>query len=234
KDADGDGIIDRLETAPGGSISSFKDPNGAAYPKLWTMGASVGPKDLFVEINSFVAAPNTRYGSAAHPFPLPGQDLDHDGVVIDAAGHDHRPLPTTLTLVGDALFRAGVRVHYDIGPLENAGYRVNGVWYGFPNATPGDAIVAAYPNPSSYFISQGAEGGESIAEVPCAVDDAAELPCQFGDYPGTVGWKFEFQMVRDAIVNAATGQRRFNPLRNGFFHYLLYSHARGIAKSPFP
>ena len=99
KDTDKDGIVDRLETAPSGNISSFKDPNGSAYPRLWSMGASVGPRDLFVEINSFEAQANTSYGSAAHPFPLPGQDLDHDGVVIDTMGHDHRPLPTTLTRI---------------------------------------------------------------------------------------------------------------------------------------
>ena len=66
------------------------------------------------------------------------------------------------------------------------------------------------------------------------IDDTAEIPCQFPDYPGTVGWKFEFQMIRDAFTNATTNERRFDPMRNGFFHYMLYSHARGIAQSPFP
>ena len=71
-------------------------------------------------------------------------------------GHDHRPLPTTLTMVGDALLRAGVHAHFDVGPLENGGtgYTVGGVFRPFPAATPGDARVATYPAPSTYFVTE--------------------------------------------------------------------------------
>ena len=236
KDTDSDGLVDLLEAPPAGGIASFKDPNGSPYPRLWAMGATDTQKDLFVEINSMTAAPGTSYGSAVHKFPLAGVDVDGDGIVTDPAGHDHRPLPSTLTLVGDALFRAGIRVHFDVGPLESAGtgYSVDGAFHAFPAATPGDATVPVYPNPATYFINDGASGGESIAEVACVVDDEAEIPCQFPAFPGTVGWKFEFQLVRDEITDPGTGERRFDPMRNGFFHYLLYSHSRGIASSPFP
>ena len=232
-DVDNDGLIDLLETDSG---VSYKDPAGNAYPNLYALGARTTQKDLFVEVNSMVAAPNTSYGSATHPFPLPGQDLDGNGVVTDAAGHDHRPLPTTLTLVGDALLRAGVHVHFDVGPLaqNGSGYFVGGVFRPFPAALPGDDRVPVYPAPSTYFINQGATGGETIPETPCVVNDAAESLCQFPAFPGTVGWKFHFQTLRDELLNAETGLRRFDPMRNGFFHYLLYAHARGSASSPFP
>ena len=152
--------------------STFTDPNGSPYPALGAMGASVGPKDLFVEINSMRTVPGqtTTYGSATRPFPLPNQGVG--GVVTDSVGHDHRPSPTTLALVGDALFRAGVRVHFDVGLLEGSGYRVNNVFQPFPAATPGDAVVPTYPDPSTYFIHDGATGAVD-RRVACVVNDAA-------------------------------------------------------------
>src|SRR5688572_17613472 len=201
-DVDNDGLIDLLETE---AVSSYKDPAGNAYPQLHALGARTTQKDLFVEVNSMVAAPNTKYGNATYPFPLPGQDPDGNGQVIDAAGHDHRPLPTTLTMVGDALLRAGVHVHFDVGPLQNGGtgYFVGGVFRPFPAALPGDDRVPVYPAPSTYFINQGATGGETIPETPCVVNDAADSLCQFPAFPGTVGWKFHFQTIRDELLNPA-------------------------------
>jgi hypothetical protein len=46
-DTDSDGLIDVLETGPAG-VSALTDPNGAAYPKLWEMGAGLDRKDVFV------------------------------------------------------------------------------------------------------------------------------------------------------------------------------------------
>ena len=67
------------------------------------------------------------------------------------------------------------------------------------------------PTPSTYFINQGATGGETIPETPCVVNDAADSLCQFPAFPGTVGWKFHFQTIRDELLNPATGERRFQP-----------------------
>jgi hypothetical protein len=68
--------------------------------------------------------------------------------------------------------------------------------------------------------------------------------CQFPDYPGTVGWKFGFEVYRDAPVGpggeelatppASPVRRRFDPGRKGLFHYMLYAHARGKPTSPDP
>ena len=84
-------------------------------------GPASSKKDMYVEVNSMRANGGTAYGSGVHKFPLASQDPDNDGVVVDPAGHDHRPTPKTLTMVGDALYRAGVRVHFDVGPLEAGG-----------------------------------------------------------------------------------------------------------------
>ncbi|HET9362739.1 MAG TPA: hypothetical protein VFO58_23475, partial [Vicinamibacterales bacterium] len=227
QDADADGLIDRLEQGPPPGVSVLRDPNGAEYPKLWTMGAGDDQKDLFVEINSMVAAGPTSYGSALHRFPLTSQDPDADGVVTDPLGHDHKPTPATLTRVGDALYRAGVRAHFDLGPLESGGtgYSVNGTFYPFPAATPG------HPNPATYFIDTDASGGESILETACLATDPL---CQFPAFPGTVSWKYHYQLIRDELLDSGTGLRRFDPIRNHIFHHLLFAHSRGIAKSVWP
>ena len=39
--------------------------------------------------------------------------------------------------------------------------------------------------------------------------------------------------MRDGL-DPTTDERRFDPIRNGIFHYLLYAHARGSGNSPFP
>ena len=135
-------------------------------------------------------------------------------------------------MVGDALFRAGVRVHFDVGPLEagGTGYSVKSVFYPFPPQTPN------HPSPASYFIDgAGATGGESILETQCVIGGVGAHPlCQFPAFPGTVSWKFELQQIRDEVVDESTGTRRFDPMRHLIFHYLFYAHARGYAKSGFP
>ena len=247
EDDDGDGLIDLLEEAPT-DVSVFKDPNRTQYPKLWDMGASVGQKDLFVEVNSMYASPGASYGSATHPFPLAGPlaahgvDTDLDSVldtVVDSTGHDHRPTPAVVQLVGDALGRAGVAAHFDMGD-------------------PTSYVSTAAQN---YVIGAGgasgntpglATGGESILETPCVAGDSL---CQFPAFRGTVGWKYELQLIRDAwekndgteftlpadqgalddcVDGTVPCRRRFDPIRNHIFHYLMFAHARGMSQSVFP
>jgi len=232
KDNDGDGLIDLLEEPPTGpGVNVFRDPNGAEYPRLWQMGARANQKDLFVEINSMYAAPGTSYGSATHPFPLASQN-PINGQVTDALGHDHRPTPQVLQLLGDALARAGVVAHFDVG---------NPASYKTPAGSAYDSTVA-----DAYIIGAGgasggdpllARGGESLLERTCVADPASpqfDPLCQFPAYPGTVSWKYQFQLLRDQLLDAGTGLRRFDPIRNHIFHYLLFAHARGTAQSVFP
>ena len=74
--------------------------------------------------------------------------------------------------------------------------------------------------------------------------------CQFRYHPGTVGWKTGFQFLRDQLLNPATPptplppdwvdpcelpgstcERRFDAVRKHSFHYAMFTHATGIAKS---
>ena len=226
QDADGDGLIDRLEAPAGAfsSVSEFKDPNGTPYPQLQNMGATLGAKDLFVEVNSMHANPGTLYGSAAHPFPLASQN-PVGGVITDALGHDHKPTPAVLKLVGDALGRAGVVAHFDVG--DPGAYHASGPAYA---STAADAYIIGAGGASGSH-PELATGGESILETPCVEGDPL---CQFPAFPGTVSWKYQLQTIRDQLLDPTTGLRRLDPIRNNIFHYLLYAHARGIAKSVWP
>ena len=152
-------------------------------------------------------------------------------------------------MAGKAFKKAGINAHFDVG-LDNAGDN-------------------RYPEPLSPFSSScanlttwtlgcalvaapDASGGEFVTEAACGGDPNA--PCQFPDYPGTVGWKSGYQYFRDAPVTANGAQlsfaqeaaweescelsgacpprRRFDANRRDFFHYSLWAHALGLPKEP--
>ena len=237
-DTDNDGLPDGIEAATGGlkdpATKSF--PNGRPLPNLYAMGARINQKDLFVEINAMWAGAGTKYGSADAPLNASTNS------VTDAEGHNHLPKPEVLKLVGDAYVNGGITPHFDVGDITvyhaQAGY-----------ACPsGQASCNADP----YLVpSAVARGGEIIQERACAGND--KVKCQFADYPGTVGWKLGVQLYKDGPVgnggeelltpaavqkwgtlDSSAHRRRFDRDREDFFHYVLYAHARGKAKSPFP
>ena len=231
KDIDKDGLPDGLEDAPAG----LKDPDNTDLPNLNAMGANSGHKDLFVEFSSMWAAPGTSYGSVNAPIK-PGTPT-----VTDLNGHHHRPTPEMLKMIGDTYAGRGVTPHFDVGDITS--YHSLGVvnhtdWVDDYTSTAADGYLV----PTAL-----ARGGEIIKEVACDVNDPE---CQFGDYPGTVGWKFGAEFLKESPVGdlgeelqaadlpawfAGTVHRqRFDPARRGLFHFLLNVHARGRAKSPFP
>ena len=63
---------------------------------------------------------------------------------VTAPPHNHMPTPAVLRLVGDAMARAGVRAHFDVGPP--AAYKALGPAYSLPMA-------------DDYIIQNGARGG---------------------------------------------------------------------------
>ncbi len=237
-DTEHDGLIDALGDRAVRRSAPTRIPTGTDYPRLWAMGASTDAEGSLRRGQQHGGRRRTRRTARpTHPFPLAGQDPDGNGVVTDAAGHDHRPLPTTLTMVGDALLRAGVHVHFDVGPLANGGtgYTVGGVFRPFPAATPGDDRVPATPPRRPTSSTKTPRGGESIPEdavrrrrrrrTRCASSRPSRAPSAGSS---------SSSCVRDGSSTPTTGERRFDPMRNGFFHYLLYAHARGSANSPFP
>jgi hypothetical protein len=262
-DADQDGIPDGLEipvdasTNPHSRITN--DPptkanqSGDRLDDFYAMGARLGPKDLFIEINAMKTPPGTSYGSANAPFN------STTNTVTDAVGHNHMPTPDVLVMIINAYLAGNVVPHIDVG--NPADYHALG-----PQYVCLDTSATSPCNADPYLIpSPYARGGESITEQKCAQGGASKVNCQFPDYPGTVGWRFGAQLYRDAPVGddgrelkvsdvkeqvdpldpnynsngqdwgpKGTHRRRFDPIRRDYFHYVLYAHARGKPKSPYP
>ena len=81
-------------------------------------------------------------------------------------------------------------------------------------------------NPSDYtpyFIpGPDAKGGELVPETRCGL---GPLPCQFQDYPGTMGF------TRGLPIYSS---QHFDWSRLGWFHYVFSVHALAKPKSPYP
>ena len=238
EDIDEDGLPDGLEDASG----LLKDPDGTELPKLHAMGAGSDQKDIFLEVNAMSASAGTPYGSATAPYS------PTITTKTDSFGHHHMPTPEDLQRIGYAYERKGIRAHFDVGNVTS--YHGLGVvnhtdWVDDYGSTVADQYLVG--NGVLSNIASLARGGEIITETAC---DPSEPWCQFPDFPGTVGWKFGFQLHRDRLVgdageeisldpahpdyfdwNAGTHRRRFDPGRRGVFHYLLYAHARGTPRS---
>jgi hypothetical protein len=239
-DVDHDGLPDGLEDAAGGlnDPPTASLPSGDPLPNLKAMGASSSHKDIFIEVNAMKADPGTSYGSASAPFNSTAT------TITDAVGHNHLPTPDVLKLVADAYASRGVTPHFDVGDI--TAYHNLGPQYACDPVLHPECNVDPYLVPSLY-----ARGGESIKEQACAAGDPSKtVKCEFASFPGTVGWKLGLQLYRDAPVGddgqelavaqiANTWQsgehrRRFDRIRQDYFHYILYAHGRGKPKSTFP
>ncbi|MGE0814691.1 MAG: hypothetical protein AB7O93_15245 [Vicinamibacterales bacterium] len=153
------------------------------------------------------------------------QPTSYGGVVTPA--HSHLPSPDALKLVGDMFANAPtgrVNVHFDVGDQYPQG--------------PADAYVIRGPGL--------ARGGEAIDEAVTVCTPGAGAPvweCQFSAYPGTVGWKTGYRLLRDEVLNPPPGgddacevpgstcERRFDETRRDMFRYALFAHALGLPKS---
>jgi hypothetical protein len=216
KDGDGDGLLDRWET----STAPILDPNGVELPNLALMGAQPDRKDLFIELGYMKTDVPVSYGGFGQTdCKAEGNDCKDP--------HSHLPSHAALKLVGDMFANApggSIAVHFDVGSAYPAG-----------EADP--------------YIIRGeglARGGEAIDESVTVCDPQpgdAPWVCQFSKYPGTVGWKTGFRLLRDEILFTPVGQdcdapgnrceRRFDENRNNSFHYALFAHALGLPKSEF-
>ncbi len=232
-DVDHDGLPDGLEDASAG----LKDPDGEDLPNLNAMGASSQHPDIFIEFNAMRAPAGTSYGSPSAPFS------STTPTVTDTVGHHHIPTPEVLRMLGDAYAARGITPHFDVGDITS--YHSLGV---VPHTDWVDDYTSLEADP--YLVpSHLARGGEIIRERACVPSDT--VTCQFPAYPGTVRWRFGLQVNRDGPVGddgeelttdeeiaawgaGETHRRRFDPVRRGLFHYLLYAHSRAKPKSPLP
>lgn len=100
----------------------------------------------------------------------------------------------------------GIRAHFDVGDI--GAYHALGVGFA-PSVGLNDEYLVR---------SDLARGGELTTKTACH----AGPNCRFPDYRGTISWGFSLtQYMAD----------KFDKNRNGLFHYLLYAHSRGKAKS---
>ncbi len=225
KDGDGDGLLDRWEA----STTPILDPYGRALPNLHAMGADPVVKDVFIETGYFDSDFNND-GTLDELFYGDPTDLANK-----RNAHTHLPPPESLKLMGDAFALKGIRVHFDMGPGYAAG------------------VAAQYVVPTAQ-----ARGGDRMSEsiTVCAptpdpvTGKFSVWDCQFRYHPGTVGWKTGFQFLRDQLLNptapptplppdwvdpcelpGSTCERRFDAVRKHSFHYAMFTHATGIAKS---
>ncbi|MGH9384603.1 MAG: Ig-like domain-containing protein [Vicinamibacterales bacterium] len=243
-DEDHDGLPDKLEDEP--ATGGLKDPDGLDLPnfKAMTAGAAGSDQpDIFIEVNAMWAAAGTTYGS-----------------VQDTEGHNHMPTPEVVKMIGDAYAARGIRAHFDIGDI--SAYHAPNPPTPLDPYDPKKFGVVQHTDweddytsldADTYLISAGVRGGELIEEKACV--STPEAPCHFPGYAGVVGWKFGLQAHRDSPVDdlgeeiepaelddwvtgttsgLTTHRRRFDRARRGLFHYVLYAHARGKPKSPFP
>jgi hypothetical protein len=232
-DTDRDGLPDAVEEPQSGlkDPATPQFPSGQLLPDFYGMGARIGQRDLFVEVNAMIAGPGTTYGSPTAPF---SNTLTS---ITDPVGHNHMPPPNVLKVVGDRYLSGGIHAHFDVGDLDR--YQALGPDYDCLDAVPGSPCDA-----TAYLVpSHLARGGEAITE-------RASPTGQFAAFPGTIGWPFGVQIHRDAPVGDegeelsnqqvrdswvdSARRRRFDRIRQDYFHYALYAHARGKAKSTLP
>ncbi|HEX6975759.1 MAG TPA: DUF3344 domain-containing protein, partial [Vicinamibacterales bacterium] len=222
KDTDGDGLLDKWETAT--SAAPILDPKGRALPPLGDMGANPLKQDIFMEIG-YMDAPEQAYGGATKP------------------AHSHLPTHETLKLVGDAFKNAPspIAVHFDVGagyPLGDAtDASKNAEEYLVPRALarggesiPEQATVcqrgatdapwvcqfSAYPGTVGWKTGFRYLRDEVLSVTPPAGTPA---PPPGEDYCDTPGY---------------TCNRRFDQPRKDMFRYALFAHALGVPKSDQP
>jgi hypothetical protein len=178
QNSDGDGLLDVWKQNRG-----YRDVNTNQWVAL--PGATKGQKDLFVELDYL-------------------SNLDG---LADSYKHSHLPKLAALDKVGDALKKAGVHLHFDLG----AGiYPPDQYVISYPLAPPLEGTV--FPN----------AGGNAISEslLLCTGDTCA--------FPGqvTVGWKgsIDFVQSQGTLGNFQHG-------RKDSYHYVLFGHGLGAPRT---
>jgi hypothetical protein len=219
QDTDFDGLVDILETGNVANIASLTPAQlcAASGPALIDPNGQTLPDLHAMNANPCVQDIFVEIGYMS----TNGYNNPFQGAVTT---HNHLPSQAVLAAVAQVFENAGprrnpanptqtisgpIKVHFDVGN------RYQGASYIIPTSL--------------------ARGGEEIIETACTGTPAT---CHFPDYPGTVGWKSGFQMLRRQPLNYATEaacvaagalcQRRFDDNRLEIFRYALFAHALGV------
>jgi hypothetical protein len=183
------------------------DPSWVALP-----GATLGQKDLFVEID---------YLNNLSPYTTP-----------PSTTHTHLPKQAALDMAGDAFCARNpqtlkctqMNVHFDVGNVYQSPMT------GGPSTPCGNKLTC-----DPYIVSAPAgTGGNSISESDVLCNDGTTL-CAFPGQPA-VDWKGGFQYVRDTAANPQAqpptpALGNFQPGRQLSYHYVLFGHSLGEEES---
>src|SRR5712671_1068037 len=219
--SDNDGLLDVWKSNQGYvdviPIVDPNNPNNNKYQWVSLPGADTNAgilekphwKDLFIEVDYL-------------------NDLDGSVPNVNIPAHTHLPQKAALDRVAAAFFTQGIHVHFDLGldPISNAAIYA------------GDANVIAYPvqlpsplppkpdplAPGVVVAPPATEGGNAIAESALYCN-ANTTSCQFPNQT-SVGWKGGMLYVRDKPSYGSFQQGRQNS-----YHYALFGHALGEARS---
>jgi hypothetical protein len=174
---------------------NLTDPNGLPLPDLSAMGADPNQKDLFAQIDWLETQGDTTYGDKVKPV------------------HSHKPPEEAVTMLGDEYARNNIHLHLDVGNNYQS-------------------------NPYVIKVGEGAIGGRSWSETamcPDPTDDPENpskppiecgsnpIPGQYPRFPGTIGWKSGFRLMRDEVLGFASNRRQM-------MRYVLAGHFVGIPK----
>jgi hypothetical protein len=188
-----------------------------------TNGGLVDPNgQLLPDLAAMGADPSVKDLFVEVGYMKTDQSLSYGSVVKPP--HMHLPSAEALKRVAQAFDKKAIKVHFDVGNNHQTG--------------------EPYIIPASL-----ARGGEAIDERTTVCSPRPEDPsvCQFSAYPGTVGWKSGFRVLRDQVLAGAPPNvdgtdpcdapnsscvRRFDRNRKDLFRYALFAHAIGMPKDP--
>ena len=185
QNGDSDGLLDSWKRDGG-----YTDVNTGQWVAL--PGAKNGQKDLFIELDY-----SSNLGGSA-----------------DSYLHSHLPKQAALDKVGEALLRAGIHVHFDLG----AGIYQSDTKFviSYPVPPPKDSLATIFPN----------AGGNAISEGLLVCKDGITAPlCAFPNQ-ATVGWKggVEFVQSDPTLGNFQSG-------RKDSYHYVFFAHGLGMPRT---
>jgi len=221
-DIDHDGAPDGIEDSPeGGAPNLTYDANGALLPALNANHGSSQHKDIYIQMDAMRTTGTTTYGDATAPYSVTPPVTS-----VDVPAHNHLPTTAMLKLLIDTYTNAPITNTFPCADgVSTCGDGSQGIRPHFDVGSAYHSLGDGYTDTSidSYLFSSGAEGGHLISETACGLHAA---PCQFPFFPGTVGWMNGFlEFINHSV---------FDPVRNGIFHEVFYTHAEGTPRSLFP
>jgi len=128
--------------------------------------------------------------------------------------HSHLPKQAALDAVAATFSAQNINVHFDLGP---------GIYQGDPNVIT-YPVPTPNPLPAGTLAPQAGTGGNAISEGSVLCTDGTTL-CAFPGQPA-IAWKGGLAFLQNQPT-----QGNFQPGRSQSYHYALFGHSLGDARS---